>query len=39
MVHRSQHPDAGMKQRAPAFRSHDRLYDGLPVQQLLGGLR
>jgi hypothetical protein len=34
-VHRPQHPDAGMKQRAATFRSHhQRLYSGLPVWQL-----
>jgi hypothetical protein len=32
VVHRPQHSDARMKQRAPTFRSHDQcLYSGLPV--------
>jgi hypothetical protein len=33
MVHRPQHSDAGMEQRAATFRSHDQgLHGGLPVR-------
>ena len=40
VIHRPQHSDAGVKQWTSAFRSHNqRLYGGLPVEQLLLSLR
>jgi hypothetical protein len=40
VVHRPQHPDARVQQRATVFRGHDqRLYGGLPMGQLLFCLR
>jgi hypothetical protein len=39
MVHRPQHPDPRVQQRAAILRSQDQgLYGGLPVRQLLLGL-